>query len=248
MRILIVSDIHANAVALDTVLDTVGQFDGLWCIGDTIGYGPRPNECVEKMREFANFAISGNHDWACIGKIDLDDFNPDARTANRWNGQQLTEDNLAWLKSLDTRIERLDGFPDFTMAHGSPRDPVWEYLLTVEQALANFNDRHFRTRVCFIGHSHIPLYFRNDYERGCQRRFPEPGDVIDLSEEARFIINPGSIGQPRNQDPRAAYAILDTEANTVTFQRVDYDFIATQHQMRDVNLPIALVRRLSFGL
>jgi predicted phosphodiesterase len=248
MRILIVSDIHANLVALETVLSHAGSFDQLWCLGDTIGYGPRPNECAARINELATYAISGNHDLACIGKIDLEDFNPDARTANEWNGKQLTPENLNWLRSLDTQIERLPSDPLFAMAHGSPREPVWEYLLTIEQALANFADPHFRTRVCLIGHSHIPICFRNDYESGCQRSFPENGTVIEFNHDARFIINPGSVGQPRNQDPRAAYAMLDTEGGIIKFHRVEYDFTTTQHQMREVGLPIALIRRLSFGL
>jgi predicted phosphodiesterase len=248
MRIVIVSDIHANIVALEAVLAAAGSFDSIWCLGDTIGYGPRPNECVVHMRQ-ARYAISGNHDLACIGKIDLEDFNPDARTANEWNGQQLTEENLDWLKSLDTRKEHLADFPDFAMAHGSPREPVWEYLLTVEQALANFADPHFRTKVCFIGHSHVPIYFRNDYVNGCQRMFPADGDTLHLADdETRFIINPGSVGQPRNQDPRAAFAILDTERGSIAFHRVRYDIVVTQEQMRDVGLPVALVRRLAFGI
>jgi diadenosine tetraphosphatase ApaH/serine/threonine PP2A family protein phosphatase len=134
------------------------------------------------------------------------------------------------------------------MAHGSPREPVWEYLLTIEQALANFADPHFRTRVCLIGHSHIPICFRNDYESGCQRSFPDNGSVIEINQDARFIINPGSVGQPRNQDPRAAYAILDTEGAVIQFYRVEYDFTTTQRQMREAGLPVALIRRLSFGL
>jgi predicted phosphodiesterase len=248
MRIVIVSDIHANIVALETVLSAAGSFDSIWCLGDTIGYGPRPNECVEHMRQ-ARYAISGNHDLACIGKIDLEDFNPDARTANEWNGRQLTPENLDWLKSLDTRKEQISDFPDFTLAHGSPREPVWEYLLTVEQALANFADPHFRTKACFIGHSHVPIYFRNDYINGCQRVFPASGDVLELTgDETRFIINPGSVGQPRNQDPRAAFVILDTDRGSVHFQRVPYDLATTQEQMRAAELPVALIRRLAFGI
>jgi diadenosine tetraphosphatase ApaH/serine/threonine PP2A family protein phosphatase len=200
------------------------------------------------MMRLADYAISGNHDLACIGRIDLQDFNPDARVANEWNGFQLTPEHLEWLRNLDHHIERLDMFPDYTLAHGSPREPVWEYLLTVEQALANFDHPHFRTQVCFIGHSHVPLYFRNDYDRGCQRRFPDNGDVIELVRDVRYIVNPGSVGQPRNQDPRAAYAVLDTQAATIKFHRVEYDVAITQKQMRDAGLPFALVRRLSFGM
>lgn len=247
MRILIVSDIHSNIVALETVLAAAGDFDGIWCLGDTIGYGPRPNECVAYMKD-ATYAISGNHDLACIGKIDLEDFNPDARTANEWNGQQLTIENLNWLAGLYTRNECLYHFQEFAMAHGSPREPVWEYLLTVDQALANFADPHFQTKVCLIGHSHVPISFRLDPRGYCQRSFPDSSDVIDLSDDARFIINPGSVGQPRNQDPRAAYAVLDTDRGKLQFWRIPYDFARTQEQMRSVGLPVALIRRLAFGI
>lgn len=247
MRIAIVSDIHANFIALQAVLAAVGSIDGIWCVGDIIGYGPNPNECIAEMK-FADYAICGNHDLACIGKIDLLDFNPDARAANEWNGKQLNPENRLWLQGLRTRIEQLDTQPDFALAHGSPRDPVWEYLLSEDQALANFADEHFRTRICLIGHSHIPVYFRLDAPDRCKRILPDRGSTIDLANDTRFIINPGSVGQPRNQDPRAAYALLDLDAGTVQFQRVDYDYKQTQEQMRKIGLPAGLIRRLAFGL
>ncbi len=250
MHILIVSDIHSNIVALEAVLAHAGEFDQIWCIGDTIGYGPQPNECIEKMHELAQYAISGNHDLACIGAVNLEDFNPDARVANQWNGRQLTHNNLDWIEGLDDHITRLnsDMFQDFSLAHGSPRDPVWEYLLSVEQALANFDHPNFPTKVCFIGHSHVPIYFRKDYERGCQLLRPDNGTRIDLSGETRFIINPGSVGQPRDGDRRAAYAMLDLDTYTLRFYRVDYEIGKTQKQMREFGLPVALIRRLQFGL
>lgn len=247
MRILIVSDIHANVVALETVLNDAGSFDRLWCLGDTIGYGPRPNECIALMQQ-AEYAISGNHDLACINKLDLEDFNPDARTANEWNGRQLTPANYAWLERLYVRNERLEYYPAFALAHGSPREPVWEYLLTVDQAIANFHDPHFQTQVCFIGHSHIPVYFSLDDDNLAERCFPDHRAMLELQPDTRYIINPGSVGQPRNQDPRAAYAVLDTDAMTIRFWRVSYDIGKTQEQMRAVRLPIALIRRLAFGI
>jgi predicted phosphodiesterase len=248
MRILILSDIHANVVALEAVLSAVDNVDGLWCLGDTIGYGPRPNECIEHMRQMADYAISGNHDLACLGKVDLDDFNPDARTANRWNGDQLTAPNREWLMGLDNSIERLPTFRDFCMMHGSPHDPVWEYLLSIEQARRNFEHPAFRTRVCLVGHSHIPILFTDDYMHGIRREFPDHNAEVRLMPDTRYIINPGSVGQPRNQDPRAAFAILDTEKSIVKFHRIRYDVEKTQQQMREVSLPPALIKRLQFGL
>jgi diadenosine tetraphosphatase ApaH/serine/threonine PP2A family protein phosphatase len=244
MRIVIVSDIHSNLVATEAVLAAAGYYDALWCLGDTIGYGPRPNECIGLMRDRAAVAITGNHDLACLGKIDLRDFNPDARKANIWNGEQLTPENRDWIEPLPPSVE-VDS--RFMVAHGSPLEPIWEYLLTHEQAETNFTA--FSQQVCFIGHSHVQLFFRQ--RAGVsrpERHLCENGETIDLEADCRFFINPGSVGQPRDKDPRAAYAMLDTEAGTVRFHRVEYDIGRTQRQMIECNLPLALIRRLEFGI
>jgi predicted phosphodiesterase len=247
MRVLVLSDIHSNLTALEAVLRAAGSYDQLWCLGDTIGYGPWPNECADRMRSESQIAISGNHDLACLAKIDINDFNLDARRANIWNGDQLTLDNRAWLESLSTTkaVDRT-----FMVVHGSPREPVWEYLLMNDQAIANFEQ--FSQQVCFVGHSHVQLFFRmrDGYER-CERIVLQPddeGQVLELHPELRYFVNPGSVGQPRNQDPRASFAILDTSAGTITFRRVAYDIVSTQLQMRDVGLPAQLIRRLEFGM
>jgi predicted phosphodiesterase len=250
MRILLVSDIHSNLVALEAVLLAAGSFDALWCLGDTIGYGPCPNECVALMRQYASVAISGNHDLACLGEIDLRDFNPDARRANLWNGQQLSAVNFAWLAGLMPQA-RVD--ETYMLAHGSPREPIWEYMLSVEAAAANFE--LISQSICFIGHSHVQLGFRQRNKFDRVERFlpdlqstPPRGYVIDLNDASRFFINPGSVGQPRDQDRRAAYAILDTDAATVTFMRAEYDISRTQQQMIECNLPAPLIRRLEYGM
>ncbi len=244
MRIVIISDIHSNFVALEAVLAAAGHYDALWCLGDTIGYGPRPNECVASMHEHATVTISGNHDLACLAKIDLRDFNPDARKANIWNGEQLTSENRDWLETLPvaTPIDNR-----FTLAHGSPREPVWEYLLMPDQALANFE--LFNQQVCFVGHSHVQLGFslQIGFDR-VERFLPESGQSLRLDANTRYLINPGSVGQPRDQDPRAAYAVLDTEADTIRFHRIAYDVEKTQRQMVEAGLPPALIRRLEFGM
>ncbi|EFO80741.1 metallophosphoesterase [Oscillochloris trichoides DG-6] len=243
MRIVLLSDIHSNLVALEAVIDAAGSFDALWCIGDTIGYGPRPNECVELMRKHAQIAITGNHDLACLGRIDLRDFNPDARKANLWNGKQLTPENRAWLEPLPPSFH-VD--KQFLLAHGSPREPVWEYLLMPEQAAANFE--YFPNQVCVIGHSHIQLGFRMRHGSEHAERFlPEPGETIELHRSTRYFINPGSVGQPRDQDPRAAFAVFDTAHNSIRFHRVTYDVAKTQHQMQEAGLPYDLIHRLKFG-
>lgn len=244
MRIVIVSDIHSNLVALETVLSAVGSFDQLWNLGDTIGYGPRPNQCMESMRALASVMIAGNHDLGCIGKVDLTDFNTDAKLANLWNGEQLTDDNRAALDMLPPSTVVDDRF---MVAHGSPRDPVWEYMLSRDQAAANFEV--CSQQVCFIGHSHVPLIFvKTSDGQYSNPILPTAGDTLQLEDGVRYFINPGSVGQPRNQDPRSAYAILDTDAGSVRFMRIEYDIAKTQRQMREAQLPTALVRRLEFGM
>jgi predicted phosphodiesterase len=244
MRVLIVSDIHSNYTALETVLAVAGSFDQLWNLGDTIGYGPRPNECVMAMRAYADVMIGGNHDLACLGKVDLSDFNPDARTANIWNGKQLEDTNRATLDVLPpmfTVDER------FLLAHGSPREPIWEYLLSRPQAEDNF--ALFENQICFIGHSHVPLIFSKHPDGHVNDPALADADlVLELQQDFRYFLNPGSVGQPRNQDPRAAYAILDTDAGTVQFKRIEYDIAQTQRQMHEAKLPIALIRRLEYGM
>ena len=186
MRVLILSDIHSNAVALETVLADAGSYDQLWNLGDTIGYGPQPNECMAAMRAHASYMILGNHDMACIGSLDLSDFNPDARTANIWNGKQLLKEHRQALLELQNTLaidER------FLLAHGSPREPVWEYLLTRAQAIANF--KVFNQAICFIGHSHVPLIFQHHADARCDGpASPEAGTLVHLQPEMRYIINP----------------------------------------------------------
>ncbi len=244
MRVLVISDIHSNFVALDAVAVAVGPVDQIWNLGDTIGYGPSPNECVAFVQQHAAHSIAGNHDLASLGRIDLNDFNPDAKTANLWNGEQLTPEHRAFFDELQPAA-RID--ERFVVAHASPLDPVWEYVLTRAQAIENFAG--FDGQVCFIGHAHIPLFFRLAASGRCEGPVSPPaGRVLTLEPGVRYLINPGSIGQPRNQDPRAACLILDTDAGTVTFERVEYDIAATQRQMRAAGLPETLALRLQYGM
>ena len=244
MRTLLISDIHANFIALEAVLAAAeGEWDQVWFLGDLIGYGPQPNECVERLRVLAPpVALSGNHDLAVLGKLDTDDFNSDARQAVNWTRRKLTGENRNWLAELPPlRVEA-----PFTLAHASPRHPVWEYILDLPTALENF--AHFETRLCLVGHSHVQMAFVLDEEAGELDYFLlNHEDVIDLSRH-RLILNPGSVGQPRDGDPRAAFALLDDEALTAEFRRVEYDIAATQALMRGFNAPKRLIKRLEQGM
>ncbi|MCL4465767.1 MAG: metallophosphatase family protein [Chloroflexi bacterium] len=241
MRVAILSDIHSNLAALQAVLAELPPFDEVWCLGDIVGYGPDPNECVEAVFSLPHLAIAGNHDWAAVGKVDTAEFNTDARRAAEWTGQRLTPANRNLLAALPT--ESVVG--DFTLAHGSPREPIWEYILGAGQAAANLP--YFATPYCLVGHTHVPAIFLAPTagERAAARR-PQPGDRLEYGDR-RFIANPGGVGQPRDGDPRAAYGFLDTVERTLTFRRVAYPVEVTQEKMRQVGLPNSLWQRLSFG-
>ena len=249
MRVLVISDIHANLVALEAVLADAAQlgWDQVWCLGDVVGYGPEPTACVERIRDLSpDVWVAGNHDWATIGRLDTEDFNPEARRAVLWTRENLSPEALAHLETLpDEPIVR----GDFTITHASPRYPIWEYVSDVGVALANFS--HFTTPYCLVGHSHVPRLFR------WQARAEDDGDCVELlpvydrrillAGDHRLIINPGSVGQPRNSDPRAAYALLDTEEGTLRFCRARYSVEVTQERMRTAGLPERLINRLSIG-
>ena len=242
MRYLILSDIHSNLEAFKAVLDDAGSVDQIWCLGDVVGYGPAPNACVELLRAHAHLCIAGNHDWATLGKLDLRDFNPDAREANLWNREQLTADNLAYLEELPEKL--VEG--EFTLAHGSPRDPIWEYIIYTSTADTNFD--FFETPYCFVGHTLTPAIFRlqPDSKSICESITPAINQPVDLAGE-RMLINPGSVGQPRDGDPRASYAILDMEALTLEHRRVAYPVEDTQAKMIKHDLPLRLALRLGYG-
>ncbi|MEE8391595.1 MAG: metallophosphoesterase family protein [Anaerolineae bacterium] len=241
MRYLIISDIHANLVALEAVLTDAPAFDKIWCLGDLVGYGPNPNECVERIQDFRHTSLVGNHDWAALGKLDLGSFNTDARTANLWTRDELTPAAREYMNGRPTCIEE-DGF---YMAHASPKEPVWEYVLDTNVAYSNF--AQFFTPVCLIGHTHVPIIFELDEQRQrCNTILPPLPDPVPLDQH-RMIINPGSVGQPRDGNPLASYAMLDTESMTWEFRRVAYPIEITQERMRARDLPRRLIERLGMG-
>jgi predicted phosphodiesterase len=259
MRILIVSDIHANVTALETVLadaeqlEFLGQsgFEQVWCLGDIVGYGPDPTECVARLQAFGGdlLAVAGNHDWAALGKLAVDDFNPEARQAVLWTREHLSLDALAYLQTLADK-PRIRG--DFTVTHASPRHPIWEYVAS--PFVARDNLEFFDTQFCLVGHTHEPRVFACAHQVGgairatrCSARAPIFDKPVGLSNGQRLIINPGSVGQPRDNDPRAAYALLDTETKLIRFRRVAYPYELTQARMRSAHLPGRLIARLAYG-
>jgi diadenosine tetraphosphatase ApaH/serine/threonine PP2A family protein phosphatase len=242
MRILVISDIHANYTALEAVLNDAGAANETWCLGDLVGYGPDPNAVMEQVRELPHLTcILGNHDVAAIGKMPLEAFNGDARRSLVWTEKVLTADNMDFLRSLpqNTKVRG-----DVTMAHGSPRDPVWEYVLNTLSARLNFN--HFDTPFCFVGHSHIQSMFQlNEQNDRVTMELTRMGETIPL--QPRVILNPGSVGQPRDRDPRAAYAIYDSQAGTWEARRVGYNIAEVQQRIRQAGLPEKHALRLAEG-
>jgi predicted phosphodiesterase len=243
VRILILSDIHGNLAALEAVLRAAGSVEAVWNLGDTVGYGPCPRQCLARTQEInAHPTLAGNHDLAAIGRIDTSTFNPAARAAAEWTAANLEDEDKAYLASLPSMTVH----GDVTLAHGSPRSPVWEYITTDEAATENF--AHFENPVCFFGHTHVASVAALSEDRGdAELHLMSDGMVLDLSVQ-RWLINPGSVGQPRDRDPRAAFAILDTDQVTLIQRRVAYEIAATQSQMAAAGLPESLIRRLSIGV
>ena len=243
MQILVVSDIHSNFAALEAVIRDAGAFDQVWCLGDVVGYGPEPDECISRLREFDLICLAGNHDLAVAGRAPLWEFTQDARDAIFWTRHRLTTLHLDWLQSLSENPLVVAGM---TLVHGSPRDPVWEYI--TEKTVAKDNLDLVNTPVCLNGHTHIPVIFRKPWDglKVLEESLPV-NLAVHLLPYDRVFINPGSVGQPRDEDPRAAYALIDLAAMTLTHRRVLYEVDATQKLMKQAKLPSRLIRRLRFG-
>jgi diadenosine tetraphosphatase ApaH/serine/threonine PP2A family protein phosphatase len=241
-RVAVISDVHANWHALEAVLEEIEheEPEELWCLGDLVGYGPRPNPCCAAVERRAAFCLSGNHDLGVLSEIDLEEFAGDAVAAARWTRGVLADGSRAFLQSLRPQGER-DGVELF---HGSPRDPVWEYVLTAEAARATFELT--RSPLVLVGHTHVPLAVTLE-EDVLDGGLAPDGTETPLGP-GRRLLNPGSVGQPRDGDPRAAWLLVDRETGTASFRRVEYDVARTQEEIRDRGLPDALAQRLAHGL
>ena len=242
MRWGIFGDIHGNLEALEAVLEAMGEVDRYLVLGDVVGYGPNPNECCEVIKGLRNaLVIRGNHDMAVVGMLDTSWFNPYAKAAIEWTAKDLKVENYDWLRSLPERVE----VEEFEAVHGAPYDPL-EYILSTWEAREAF--RVMRKDLCFVGHSHVAeFYVQRKGEELCHHYPLTSGGEISLEEGRRYIVNPGGVGQPRDGDPRAAFAIFDTEERKVKVVRVPYDFKVTQLKMQREGLPEVLWLRLALG-
>jgi predicted phosphodiesterase len=238
VRVGLISDVHANLVALEAVLGEMGAVDALWVCGDTVGYGPDPSDVLALLVERKATIVAGNHDRAVALGEDLDLFNPPAAVAAKMHQRWLSSAERDMLAALPRTLET----SDVTLCHGSLRDPLWEYVTNPRSAAASL--ALAKTSHCCAGHTHVPSLFRADGRA-------EPGRVryeTPYPLAPRAFLNPGSVGQPRDGDPRSAYAVLDLAVGTVTFHRSPYRIAQTQQRIRERGLPAIFADRLGFGL
>jgi predicted phosphodiesterase len=245
MRVAVLSDIHANIRALDAILAEVGSVDAVWHLGDVVGYGPEPDAVVDRLRERGAIGVRGNHDLAATGDDVIRDFNVDARAAMEWTRRAIAPATRDWLAGLPMRLT----VGSYSLVHGSPRDPTWEYIVTESVAAANL--AVLPTPHGLFGHTHLPIAYvvpRNGSAGDeVEALTAQPGTTLALAGR-RALINPGSVGQPRDGDPRASALVLDVTSHVVTWVRADYDVEATQRAMRASKLPPRGIARLSFGI
>jgi predicted phosphodiesterase len=241
-KVLVISDVHANAIALEAVLADAGEVDMTWCLGDVVGYGSQPNECIECIHSLPNLTcLMGNHDLAAIGDTALEAFNSDAKKALLWQRTRLNETSRNFLSTLPCKVIVQ---AEVSMAHGSPRDPIWEYIMNT--LVARLNLTAFETPWCFVGHSHFQAVFQFSAKTDeISIVVPRLAEQYEISERA--ILNPGSVGQPRDRDPRAAYAIFDPDAHTWEPRRVEYDIKTVQQMILEAGLPPRHAERLAGG-
>jgi len=239
MRIMVFSDIHSNLTALEAVLAAAGNVDAYWCLGDLVGYGPDPNECIALVRDLPNLVCGrGNHDAATLGEVDQNTFNHEASLAITWTKRNLNAESQEFLLSLPERLL----IDDITLVHGSPRNPVWDYIMDAMTAERMF--QFFDTRICLVGHTHVPAIWKET-----ESESPK-GLVLDYQKVkilTKSILNPGSVGQPRDHDPRAAFAIFDPQESLWELRRVPYKIAEVQARIKKSGLPWRHALRLSEG-
>ena len=244
MRVAVISDVHANLYALEAVLGEIDREppDAIWCLGDTVGYGPRPNECCSLVGERSDLVLIGNHDLVALGsaEVALAEFNPEAAAASRWTGEQLSEESRQFLERLEPAAAT-DGAQLF---HGSPRDPVWEYVLTEVVAMESLALTD--APLVLVGHTHVATAVLLDAGQ-LHGGVAPPGFEAKL-EPGRWLLNPGSVGQPRDGNPDAAFLELDLDAKRGRFRRVAYPVGRTQEEIRERGLPDSLAERLAHGV
>jgi diadenosine tetraphosphatase ApaH/serine/threonine PP2A family protein phosphatase len=241
MSMVILSDIHSNLESFQAVLKDFSRerVDQLLCLGDIVGYAADPDRCIEMLRGLTSDVVAGNHDWAAVGLTDIDYFNPVARAAIEWTAGIITPDHAAFLKSLPLT----GSLPGMLLVHATPFQPeVWDYLFSLEDASQSF--RHFDQQICFTGHSHYPIAFAQDKEGNIS---VIRDSTFTLLDSYRYLINVGSVGQPRDGDPRAAYVIYKPEEASFTLRRVSYDITRTQRKIVAAGLPTLLAARLAAG-
>jgi predicted phosphodiesterase len=242
MKVAVISDIHANRQAFEATLEAVADSDAaeLWCLGDLVGYGAEPDACVELAREHAAVCLAGNHDMAVTGEIPLDEFSRGASLAAQWTREVMSPENLSFLEGLEPKGHE----GQIGLYHASPRDPVWEYVLSALLAELCLDAQPHR--VCLIGHSHVALSFvRRDGELATGEPQRE-GVRVDI-DEGEWLLNPGSVGQPRDGDPRASWLLLDLDGMDASFCRSEYDIAGAAAAIRAARLPDSLAERLEYG-
>ena len=236
MAFAVISDIHGNLEALLRVLAYLrdAEIDTIYCLGDVVGYGPNPNECVNLVRENCDAVLMGNHDYAAIGLADIQYFNEYAKLSTFWTRDKLSDENLEYLKTLPFDAE----YDNYILVHASPKSPSnWDYVLSVNDAKDQL--KAFKQKVCFIGHSHVPVIFsKSDYYRQT--------DFV-LNNNQKYLVNVGSVGQPRDGDPRCCFIIFDEKKNTVEYVRLDYEIQKTYEKISQAGLPVFLAERLLKG-
>jgi len=242
MKVAVISDIHANRHAFEATLDAIADSDAseLWCLGDLVGYGAEPDACVELAREHAAVCLAGNHDLAVTGEIPLDEFSRGASVAAQWTREVIAPANLAFLEGLEPQGEEAS----VGLYHASPRDPVWEYVLST--LLADLCLDAQSNRICLIGHSHVALSFvrhEGELATGEPRR---DGARLDITM-GEWLLNPGSVGQPRDGDRRASWLLIDLDDMAASFHRAEYDVAGAAAAIRAARLPDSLAERLEYG-